>query len=327
MSLVSRLAAFALLVLLLPLVAVAQPAKAPRVGILWHADSRESEGPVFDALVAGLRERGYVDGRTIVLEHRFAGETPERFRALAQELTALKPDVLVGVSPPSAAALKATGTNIPIVFTAVDDPVASGLVQSLARPGGNATGFTLLAGEMTAKRLELLLEVVPDTRLVGVLYNPDGPLNERLQREIESAGRALGANAVVKGARNGAEIDAVFREFRSAGVRGVLVVPDGLFWFERKRIANAAIAAGIAETQFSREGAEAGSLFSYGPNIPGIVRQTADYVARILRGARPQDLPVVEPTRFELVINLKTAKALNRVVPPSVLVRADELIK
>ena len=305
-----------------------QAGKVNRVGVLWHAGSREEEGPMFDAFTAGLRERGYVDGRNIVLEHRFPSEIPERFSSMAAELVALKPDLLVGVSGNSAVALKNTGTSIPIVFTAVGDPVRAGLVRNLPRPGENITGFTIVAPEMTGKRLQLLLEILPPaTKRVGVLHNPDNPLKEHILRDVASATQALGVEPRLVEARNGGEIDPAFVQFVQSGIKAVLIVADPLVWLERERIARAAIAAGIATSQFSREGAEAGSLFSYGTNIAEVLRQTPDYVVKILRGARPGDLPVVQPTRFELVINLKTARALGINVPQSILLRADRVVE
>jgi putative ABC transport system substrate-binding protein len=311
-----------------PLAAEAQQAgKVYRIGVLWHADSREAEGPIFEAFLTGLRERGYIEGGNVVFEHRFAGETVERFASLAGELVALKPDILVGVSPPSAVALKKTGTSIPIVFTMVGDAEAVGLVQSLSRPGKTITGFTILSADLTAKRLQMLLEILPGMKAVGVLYNPDSPSAKRILREAASATRALGLAAQVAEVRIAEEIDTSFARFAKAGIKGVLVASDALLWRERKRIAHAAVAAGIAETQFSREGAEAGSLFSYGTNLPEVARHTSDYVVRILLGVPPRDLPVVEPSRFELVINLKTAKALGLTIPPSLLQQADEVIQ
>ncbi|HYT92831.1 MAG TPA: ABC transporter substrate-binding protein, partial [Gemmataceae bacterium] len=255
------------------------------------------------------------------------GERPERFRSMAAELVSLKPDVLVGVSPPSAVALKNTGTAIPIVFTSVGDAVAVGLVQAVSKPGGSITGFTLLSAHLTAKRLQLLIEILPGTKRIGVLYNPDNPLSGRVVRDLASATRTLRVGADYAQARTGGDIDTAFAQFARSSIKAVLVAPDALLWLERKRIAGAAISAGIVETQAFREGAEAGSLFSYGANIPEVVRQTTDYVVRILLGTRPQDLPVMEPSRFELVINLKTAKALGLKIPPSVLARADQVIE
>jgi putative ABC transport system substrate-binding protein len=264
----------------------------------WHAESREGEGPIFEAFIAGLRERGYVEGRNILFAHRFAAEMPERFRAMAGELVALKSDLLVGVSPPSAVALKNTGTSIPIVFTVVGgDPVALGLVPSYTRPDGNITGFTILTPDLVAKRLQLLVEILPGLKRVGVLYNPDNPSRQRILREVAEATQTLALE------------------------------PQLLLWLERKHIARSAVAVGIAEGQFTREGAEAGSLFAYGPNLPEVARQTSDYVVKILLGTAPRDLPVVQPTRFELVINLKTAKTLRLTIPPSLLLRADQVIE
>jgi putative ABC transport system substrate-binding protein len=304
-----------------------QGAKVYRVGVLWHAESREGEGLIFEGLMAGLRERGYVEGRNIVLEHRFPAEIPERFRSMAAELAALKPDLLVGVSPPSAIALKNTGTSIPVVFTMVGDAVAIGLLQSLSGHGGNITGYTILTSDLIAKRLQLLLEILPGLARVGVLYNPDNPLNQSFLREVASATKTLRLTPQLARARNAEDIDGSFVQFAKSGIRAALITPDPVLWLERKRIARSAIAGGIAETQFTREGAEAGSLFSYGANLPEVARQTGDYIVRILLGTPPRDLPVVQPTRFELVINLKTAKALGLTIPPSLLQRADQVIE
>lgn len=315
-------------ILLLPLAVEAQPgARIYRVGVLWHAENREGEGPIFEAFIGGLRERGYVEGRNIVLEHRFPAEVPERFRSMAAELVALRPDLLVGVSPPSAVALKSTGTSIPIVFTLVGDALAAGLVQSHTGQGGNITGFTLLTPDLTAKRLQLLVEILPGVKRVGVLYNPDNPFKQRVLRDVAAASRTLALTTQLTEARTAAEIDSSFVQFAQSGIKAVLIAPDPMLWRERKRIVSSAIAAGIAETQYSRECAEAGSLFSYGANLPEVARQTSHYVVRILLGTPPRDLPVMEPTRFELVINLKTANALHLTIPRGVLLRADQIIE
>jgi putative ABC transport system substrate-binding protein len=282
---------------------------------------------MFEALIAGLRERGYVEGRNIAFEHRFPAEIPERFRSMALELVGLRPDLLVGVSPNSAIALKRTGTSLPIVFTAVGDAVGNGLVGSVSKPGQNVTGFTILSPDLMGKRLQLLLDIRPGMTEVGVLYDRNHPLKERIVREATLASQALKMTPSFLEARDGDEIDAAFSEWARRRTKVVLVAPGPLVWVERHRIARAAIAAGIAETQFSREGVEAGSLFSYGANMPEVARQTADYIVRILLGARPGDLPVVQPSRFELAINLKTAKALGLTIPQSVLLRADRVIE
>jgi putative ABC transport system substrate-binding protein len=214
---------------------------------------------------------------------------PERLRSMAAELVALKPDLLVALSPPTALALKNTGTSIPIVFTGVGDAVAAGLVQSVSRPAENITGFTISSPDLTAKRLQLLLEIVPGTKRVGVLYNPDNPLKKRILHEVTSATQELGVALHLAEARTAGGIDASFAQFARSGIKAALIAPDALLWLERQRITRAAIAAGVAETQFSREGAEAGSLFSYGANIPEVVRQSCDYVVKILLGTRPRD--------------------------------------
>jgi putative ABC transport system substrate-binding protein len=311
-----------------PLAGAAQQApKVQRVGVLWHAESREGEGPIFEAFMAGLRERGYVDGRNIALEHRFAAEIPERFGILAAELVALKPDLLVGVSTPSAVALKKTGTSIPILFTEVGDAVGSGLVPSYTAHDRHITGFTTLSPDISKKRLQLLTEIVPGLRRIGVLYNPNSPSHQGILHEIAEATEALELTAQLVEAGTPAEIDDAFAQFSRSGIKAALIASDAMFLRERKRIAGAAIAAGIAETQFTRDGVEAGSLFSYGPNLPDVARQTSDYIVKILRGTAPGDLPVVQPTRFELVINLRTARTLRLTIPPTLLLRADQVIE
>ena len=246
---------------------------------------------------------------------------------MATDLVVLKPDLLVGVSPPSAVALKNTGTSIPIVFTSVGDAVAVGLVPSHTGHGGTITGFTILSPDLIAKRLQLLAEILPGLKRVGVLYNPDNPLKQRMLREVAEATQTLALAPQLAQARNVGDIDSSFAQFAKSGIKAALIAPDAMLWLERTRIARSAIAAGIAETQFSREGAEAGSLFSYGANLPEVLRQTSDYVVKILLGTAPRDLPVVQPTRFELVINLRTAKALGLTIPPSLLARADQVIE
>jgi putative tryptophan/tyrosine transport system substrate-binding protein len=306
----------------------AQPAaKVYRLGILWHADSREGEGPAYTAVLTGLHERGWVEGSNIAIEHRFAAEKPERFRSLATELVALTPDALLGVSNQSAVALKNTGTTIPIVFTAVGDPVGLGLVQSLGRPGANITGYTIFASELIPKRLQLLVELLPRSRQVGVLFNPDSPAATRQASRVVEASQANDIAIVPIGARDAAQIDAAIAQFAERGIKSMLTLGDPLFWFERTRIANAALARGIAEESWMREGAAAGSLFSYGVNVLDVARQSTEYVTRVLKGTPPSELPVVEPTRFELLVNLKTAKALGINLPPAFLLRADEVVQ
>jgi len=240
--------------LLLPFAVQAQQGpKMYRVGVLWHAESREGEGAIFEAFIAGLRDRGYVEGRNILLEHRFPAEMSERFRSMAGELVALKPDVLVGVWPPSAVALKNTGTSIPIVFTVVGDAVAVGLVSSHTGQSGNITGFTMMNPDLTAKRLQLLLEILPGVKRVGVLYNPDNPLKQRILCEVAEATQTLALAPQFAEVRKAGEIDGSFAQFAKSGIKAALIAPDALLWLERKRIARSAIAAGIAETHFSRE--------------------------------------------------------------------------
>jgi putative ABC transport system substrate-binding protein len=282
---------------------------------------------MYSAVLGGLHERGWIEGRNLAIEQRFAAEKPERFRSLAAELVALKPDVLLGVSNSSALALKNTGTTIPIVFTAVGDAVALGLVQSLGRPGANVTGHTVLAVALTPKRLQLLLEVLPRSRQVGAIYDSGNPAGARQLALMAAAGQAMDVAVVPVAAGDAAQIDSAITRLAERGIKAMVTLSSPLFWFERARIANAALARGIAEASWTREGAVAGSLFSYGVNMPDIARQSTEYVSRILKGTPPADLPVVEPARFELLVNRKTAKALGITFPPAFMLRVDEVVE
>ena len=313
-------------VLIAPLAAEAQaPAKVPRIGFLsplsLSGDTR------LESFLQGLRELGYVDGKTIAIEFRFAEGKPERLPALAAELVRLKVDVIVATAQAATEAVKqATGT-IPIVFAVVGDPVAVGLVASLARPGGNITGLASVAPDVVGKQLQLLKEVAPKISQVAILQNPNNPGHPVVLRQAEAAARALGMQLHLLQARTPAEIDAAFAAMRSQRVGGVLVGRDALVLTQRTQIAALAAKNRLPAIYGFRENAETGGLMAYGANVSAMYRRAATYVDKILKGAKPADLPVEQPTKFELVINLKTAKALGLTIPQSLLQRADEVIQ
>jgi len=310
-----------------PLAAEAQaPAKVPRIGFL--SARPPTDNPYFiESFRQGLHELGYVEGQNIAIEYRFAEGRAERLPALAAELVRLKVDVIVTGGPPAPEAAKqATGT-IPIVFAVAADPVAVGLVASLARPGGNITGLASISGEIVGKELELLKEVAPKVSRVAVLQNPSNPAHPFVLRQAEDAARALGVQLHIAQARTPPGIDAAFAAMRSQRAGSVLVLRDPLFLTHRTQIAALAAKNRLPAVYGFKEEAEAGGLMAYGANVPDMYRRAATYVDKILKGAKPADLPVEQPTRFDLVINLKTAKVLGLTIPPSVLARADHVVE
>ncbi|KRT75196.1 MAG: hypothetical protein XU13_C0004G0075 [Candidatus Rokubacteria bacterium CSP1-6] len=322
----ARALAIALAILVTPIAADAQqPGKIPRIGVLASIRSPATEG-----FERGLRELGYVEGKNILIEWRLVQGKFERLPEFAADLVRLKVDVIVAPATPYVLAARNATATIPIVFALVADPVAAGFVASLARPGGNITGLSNIGGELNAKRLELLKEAVPKVRQVGVLTNPAGagfPLAEVL-KELEVAARLLGVQLQVQYARAPSEIDGAFAAMSREGARAVIVVSGSpMFYAERTRLATLALKAGLPTMSEFPESVEAGGLMSYAANTPDLMRRSAHYVDKILKGAKPADLPVEQPTKFELVINLKTAKAIGLTIPQSVLLRADELIQ
>ena len=280
-----------------------------------------------EAFRQGLRDLGWVEGRDIVIEYRWAGERRERLADLATELVRLKVDVIVAATTPGALAAKNTTKTIPIVIPVANDPVGTGLVKSLARPAGNVTGSSLLAHEITTKRVELLKEVAPGITRVAALVNPTHPGSVAELREAEVAARVLGLQLQVLKVRNPLELDSAFSAVIRERAEGLIVLFDRLFVTEGKRIADLAAKHRVPAIHFTKEFANAGGLMAYGANIPDLYRRAATYVDKILKGAKPADLPVEQPTRFELVINLKTAKALGVTIPQSILIRADHVIQ
>jgi ABC-type uncharacterized transport system substrate-binding protein len=312
--------------IVVPLAADAQPSpKVPRIGFL--APLSLAGDPRLPAFLQGLRELGYEEGRNITIEYRFAEGRPERLPGLAADLVRMKVDVIVTGQPPAAMAAKAATGTIPIVFTVAGDPVAEGFVSSLARPGGNMTGLASIAPALMGKQLELLREVVPGISRVAVLANPINHGHPPQLRQTEDAARALRLQLQILNAGSTAEIEAAFAAMRSHRASGLLVLRDPLFVAQRDRIAALAIESRLPAVHGVREEAAAGGLVAYGASNSEMLRRAATFVDRILKGATPADLPVEQPTTFELVINLKTARALGVTIPPSLLLRADQVIE
>jgi putative tryptophan/tyrosine transport system substrate-binding protein len=313
----------------LPLVARAQaPAgKIPTVGILWHAGNRQGEEPNFTALMEGFDKLGYVDGKNIRFVHRFPNEMPERFRSMAAELVAMNPDVLIGIGVTVAPYLKAATSTIPIIFTLVADPVANKLVESLAKPGGNTTGLMLFGAELGGLRLQFLRDAVPGLSRVGFLFNPNAQLIGSYLDEATASAAKLGLSLQPFPARTVEEIAPAFVTMAKAGMQGASITPEGVFFQGRAIMAKAALANRLPTIVWSRETFSAGAFMSYGPDLLDILRRTAIYVDKILNGTKPADLPVEQPTRFYLLINLKVARDLGISIPPDLLLRADEVIE
>ena len=303
-----------------------QPAKVPRIGWLSPVSSGAGSGQI-EAFRRGLRAAGRVEGRNLVVEYRWADGRFDRLPALATDLVGRGVDVILAHSTPAILAAAHATRTIPIVMVAVADPVvASGLVKSLARPGGNVTGLSILAPELAAKRLALLKEVVPNVSQVAVIWNPASPGATALMKETQLAAESLGLTLQLIRARDPAQYDAAFGAI-SPRSGALLVLPDSSFLAHRARLADLALKRRVPAMYWEREHVEAGGLMSYSVSVPDLFRRAAHYVDRILKGAKPAGLPVERPTKFELVINLRTARALDLRIPPSVLARADQLIR
>jgi len=312
-----------------PLAAEAQQAaKVARIGYL--APNLAASPHNHEAFRQGLRDLGYVEGRNLVIEYRDAEGKLERLPALAAELVALKVDVIVAPNTPAAVPAKQATKTIPIVFAVAGDPVGSGLVTSLARPGGNVTGLSNLALELVGKCLELLTRAVPGVSRIAVLWHP-GVFPERTEKDLlkgaEVAARALGVRLQFVEARGPADFNRAFSDMTRARAGALTVLPSNMFISERRRLVDLAAKNRLPAVYPWKEFVDAGGLMAYGPNYDDLFRRAATYVDKILRGAKPGDLPVEQPTKFELVINLKTAKALGLTIPRSLLLNADEVIQ
>jgi ABC-type uncharacterized transport system substrate-binding protein len=312
-----------------PLTARAQQVgKVPRIGYLSPGSA--SPGPLayHDEFERGLRELGYIEGRNIVIEYRFADGKFDRLGALAAELVQLNVDVIVSVVTQASLAAKNATSTIPIVIVSVGDPVGAGLVASLARPGANVTGNSGMTTEVIGKGLGLFKQTVPNVSPVAVMWNPDNVVYQgQILRETEVAARTLGIQLQMFGARGPDEFDRTFGAITSARAASLLVLPDPVFSAHTARIAAFADESRLPALYGLREHAAAGGLMAYGPNYADLYRRAASYVDKILKGAKPADLPVEQPTKFEFVINLKTATTLGLTIPPGVLAIADEVIE
>jgi putative ABC transport system substrate-binding protein len=309
-----------------PLVARAQQSgKLPTIGFLGTGTS-STWNPWTAAFVQRLRELGWIEGRTVAIEYRWADGRSERFADIAAEMVRLKVDVIVtsGLAVP---AVQQTTSVIPIVFAVASDPVGAGMVASLARPGGNVTGLSLQSRELAGKRLELLREVLPDLRRLAFMGNAGSPSLMLELDELQTAARALGLEIAVFAIRRAADIAPAFAAFKEQAQALYVVGSDPLVTANRIAISTLAAAARLPTMHSGREFVEAGGLLSYGPSFADLFRRTGNYVDKILRGAKPADMPVEQPTKFDLVINLTTAKALGLTIPESFLLRADEVIE
>jgi putative tryptophan/tyrosine transport system substrate-binding protein len=316
-----------LLVLAAPLAAAAQQAgKVWRIGFLGNSTpalEANLVGPFRD----GLRDLGYLEGRNVLIEYRWAEGQYERFPALIADLIALKVDVIVTAGTPATQAVKKATSSIPLVMVAVGDPVATGIVASLRRPGGNITGLTSVSEDLEAKRLELLREVLPTVSRLAVLWNPDNQSLRADLKEIRAAAQVLGMKVQALEVRTPGELEETFKAIVTERPGALLVMADRLFLHNRQRIMDFAAKQRLPGVYAYRELVEAGGLMSFGPSYPGMHKRAATYVDKILKGVSPADLPVERPTTFDLVINLKTAKALGLTIPPSLLQRTDQVIE
>ena len=302
-----------------------QARKVPRIGVLWHAANIEEETPYFQSLIEGFRVLGYVEGRNIAFEHRFPNEVPELFARMATELVSSKPDVLVGAGAAASYLKKATAT-IPIIFVYVPDPVGADLVESVRRPGGNATGMTNFGVLLSAKRLEIFKETVPSVTRVGLLVNPNVKISSLYIQESMQAGLKLGIAIQAFEARALSDFEPAFDAMVKARMQGVVVNAESLFFQGKHVIAKLALARNLPTCVYVRELLEAGGLVSYGVDQRAIARRVAVYVERVLKGEKPSEMPVEQPTRFELIVNTKTAKALGVKIPQMILGRADDVV-
>jgi putative ABC transport system substrate-binding protein len=309
-----------------PLAAEAQQAALPVIGFL-SARAPAPNGYVVAAFRRGLNEAGYVEGRNVAIEYRWADGRHDRLPALAADLVRRQVRVIAAISgTPAALAAKAATTTIPIVFANGGDPIATGLVNSLGRPAGNVTGVTFLTTALAAKRLELIHELLPTAAAIGFLMKPDNPAGESEARAAKAAARALGLELHVLTVTSEREMDAAFTTLHQRRARALLIGSDPFFGDSPTQLVELAARHVMPTIYFGREFVEVGGLASYGSSQTDTYRRAGIYTGRILKGAKPGDLPVVQPTIFELVINMKTAKALGLTIPPSLLLRADHLI-
>src|SRR5215813_9598627 len=317
----------ALIIVVASLTANAQQAQPiPRLGFLASASADVTKS-LLAAFQQGLRELGYVEGKNILIESRYAAGAFARLPDLAGELVRLRVDVIVTEGAPAAHAAQQRTTTIPIVIGNAGDPVGMGLVASLARPGGNITGLSQMSPELMGKRLELLKEMVPAASRVAVLFNPANPTSPLQVPEFQATAPALGVTLLPYEAKAANEIDRAFTAMHQERVEALIVVGDSMLGMHQRRIIELAAQARLPATYNLREFVDAGGLMSYGTHFEDLYRRAATYVDKILKGTKPADLPIEQPTKFALIINLKTAKALELTIPPTLLFQADEVIR
>ena len=300
-----------------------QPKKVPRIGVL--SPGSPGPAPLLDAFRQGLRELGYIEGQNILFDYRFAKANPELLPDLASELVRLKVDLILTINTAASQAAKNATKTIPIVFTYVADP--AGLVASLARPGGNITGLSTLAADLSGKRLELIKEALPGVSRVAYLWNSANPTATSVFRETERASPQLGMHLQQLKVQGPDDFQNAFKLAIAQRAGALFVWEDAVLLPHRKHILDLATKHRLPAASQYREFAEAGGLLSYGPNLPDQFRRAAYYIDKILKGTKPADLPVEQPTKFEFIINLKTAKQIGLTIPPNVLARADKVIK
>jgi putative ABC transport system substrate-binding protein len=300
--------------------------KTSRIGVLLPG-TPESFSPRTKAFLDGLRELGYVEGRTIEIDWKWGQDRVQTLSELAAELVRSNPDVIVTGGTSAAQALKAATSTIPIVMAIIGDPVAAGLVSNLARPAGNLTGFSIVAPELGEKRLELLKEVVPDVSSVAVLLNNKNPQSEIELKQMWSAAQAMGLHLYPTEISTEVGLEDAFAAMNKAAVQALVVLTDPILFSQRKRTVDLANKNRLPAMYFFQGFAEEGGLMSYGPSDADLFRRTAGYVDRILKGTKPGDLPIEQPTKFELFINLKAARMLGVIIPESFLLRADKVIE
>ena len=303
-----------------------QPAKVARIGFLGNSTAA-LEANLIGPFREGLRDLGYVEGRNIVIEYRWAEGKYERFPALIAELIAQKVDVIVTAGTPATLAVKKATTSVPLVMVAVGDPVGAGIVASLGRPSGNITGLSSIAPELEGKRLELLREVSPKLSHVAVFWNPVNAFHTSAMKQVRAAAQAMRINVLPLAVGKAEELEGAFAAIVKERPDALFILADRIFLHNRARMMDFAAKNRLPSVNAYRELVEVGGLMSFGPSYAGMHRRAATYVDKILKGAKPADLPVEQPATFELVINLKAAKALGIKIPNSILLRADEVIQ
>lgn len=311
-----------------PLAAHAQLVrKIPRVGILWHAGNAEQESDYLPVLTKEFSELGYVEGKNISLIHRFPAEEPDRFRKYAREFADEKVDAIIAVTPLGAKEAKQATSTIPIVVVLGSDPVGDGLIQSLAHPGGNVTGLSIMAVDLSGKRLALLKEAVPALSRVAIIVDPRDPISHRVVAAYASAAKSLSLSVQSFDVVAPEDVETAFSSVAHEAIGAAFIGPGSIMFNERARIGAAALAQKVPTEVINAQMVKFGPLLSYGQDYPDYFRRAAGYVDKILKGAKPADLPVEQPTRFKMVVNLRTARVLGLTIPASLLSVAEEVIE